>query len=124
MSPQPATLEPPVVSGPGMPVTRGWSPRWDPEFEHVWLTYLLSRFWQWCHAKDVWAPCTLTQADDLRKRAHEVVEGARRLGLLIDSDDVLGYRVTGHAGLPKYLRLKEPEPQQVTGQLTLEGVGA
>ena len=84
-----------------------WSARHDRHFEREWLTHLIMHSGQWCRASDLWEPADAYQRAVLRQRAHEVVNGARRLGLLINADRRLGYRVTGHDGLPKYLHLHE-----------------
>ena len=84
-----------------------WSARHEAQFESQWLTYLIMRSGQWCRASDLWPPADAYQRAVLRQRAHEVVNAARRLGLHVDADKRLGYRVSGHDGLPKYLHLHE-----------------
>lgn len=105
------------------PVPENWNPRCEAHFECAWLTHLLSHFGQWCRASDVWEPRDAYQRAVLRQRAHEVVQSALRLGLFIEADPRLGYRVTGHDDLPKYLHLHERASdvtrRDVPGQLTL-----
>ena len=104
-------------------VADDWCARHEPHFERTWLTYLLSRFGEWCRASDVWETGDAYQRAVLRQRAHEVVQGAKRLGLFIEADPRLGYRVTGHDDLPKYVHLHERaedrDDGQTPGQLTL-----
>jgi hypothetical protein len=83
-----------------------WNVRHDAGFDAAWLTHLIMRSGEWCRASDLWPPADAYQRAVLRQRAHEVVCGARRLGLHVDADRLLGYRVTGHDGLPKYLHLR------------------
>ena len=97
-------------------VAETWNPRHERNFERTWLSHLIMHAGQWCHASDVWEPRDDWQRIVLRQKAWEVVEAARRLGLCVESDAVLGYRVTGHAGLPKYLHLRQaPIPQGPDG---------
>jgi hypothetical protein len=106
-----------------LPVPENWNPRCEAHFERRWLTHLLGHFGEWCHASDAWEPADEHQRYVLRQRAWEVVEAAKRLGLFIESDPLLGYRVTGHDDLPKYLHLHERSADaphgEVPGQLTL-----
>lgn len=104
-----------------------WNPRHEPHFERTWLTHLLSRYGEWCHASDVWEPRDEWQRVVLRQRAWEVVEKARRIGLFIEADPLLGYRVTGCDDLPRYIHLHERAAEKsedvVPGQLQLAGGG-
>ena len=93
------------VEPPPFAVPEDWSARCEPDFEAKWLTYLLSRFGAWCHPTDVWPVWDAWRGTVLRKRAYEVVQAARRLGLAIESSPTMGYRVVGHEGLPKHLHL-------------------
>lgn len=83
--------------------------RCEPHFEAKWLTHLLAHFDCWCRASDVWALDDPYERIVLRQRAHEAVKAARRLGLIVESDVRLGYRVVGHGDLPRYLRLERPK---------------
>ena len=111
-----------VGEGP-RPVTDTWSPRCEPHFERTWLTHLLAHFGEWCRASDIWDPRDEYQRSVLRQRSWEAVEGAKRLGLFIEADPRLGYRLTGHDDLPKYLHLHErasdKTDDEAPGQLTL-----
>ena len=80
-----------------------WNPRWDASFDATWLTYLLAHFGEFCHASDVWRCSDPWQRVVLREKAHEVVLAAKRLGLAIESDPRLGYRIIGHDAIPRYV---------------------
>ena len=113
-------VEPAVVV---RPVPENWSARHEAHFERTWLTYLIMHSGQWCRASDVWEPRDAYQRAVLRQRSWEVVQGATRLGLFIEADPRLGYRVTGHDDLPHYLHLHERAADRTEGeapdQLTL-----
>ena len=114
-------LEP--SAGPGArTVPENWDPRHERNFESIWLTHLLAHFGRWTHASDVWEPRDAWQRIVLRQRAHEVVHSARRLGLIVQADPLLGYRVVGHAELPKYVHVVKPdrEDEPCLGQMRLE----
>ena len=97
-----------------------WSPRWDADFEPTWLTYLVTRPFEWCHASDLYATDDPWQRTVLRERSHEVVLAARRLGLVVESDPARGYRVTGFGKLPRYVHLVHKEGDEVAaGQMVL-----
>ena len=78
---------------------------------------------RWCRASDVYQPADEYQRAVMRQLSHEIVQTAKRLGLVIEADPRRGYRVVGHAGLPRYLHLHERAADrcddQVPGQLTL-----
>lgn len=113
----------PCLSAAAVPPS--WNPRCDAEFESRWLTHLLAHFREWCHPADVWHSRDELQRLRIRQRASEVAGAAVRLGLLIESDHLRGYRLTGHAGLPRYLHLHERADDgacaELPGQLTLGG---
>ena len=97
-----------------------YNPRWDADFEPTWLTYLVTRPFEWCHASDLYATDDPWQRTVLRERSHEVVLAARRLGLQIESDAALGYRVVGYGKLPRYVHLVHKEGDEVAaGQMVL-----
>ena len=109
------------------PVVALQNARCEPRFEAAWLTHLMQHFGRWCRASDLWPPQDAYQRAVLRQRAHEVVQRARRLGLVIDADPRHGYRLTGHDGLPPYLHLHEraedrAEVAPAPGQLSLADV--
>ena len=115
---------PPFAGGVGHVVPQNWSARHEPRFESQWLTYLVLHPLQWCHASDLWAAADAWQRTELRQRSHEVVVKARRLGMVIEADPVLGYRLTGYEDLPRYLHLHptadEEGPGPLDGQLTID----
>jgi hypothetical protein len=110
-----------------------WEPGWPAfkaAFEAAWLTHLITHQGEWCHASDALPPGDPYERALLRKLAHDTVCAARRLGLVVESDNLRGYCLTGHAGLPRYLHLHEraedrdegPAPGQLT-MVECEGIG-
>jgi len=108
-----------------MKVLPPWDPGWREfrlAFEAEWLSHLIEHHGSWCHASEVAEPEDTYERALLGKLAHEVVLSARRLGLVVESDRGHGYRLTAHAGLPRYLHLheraeeraEEPWPDQLT----------
>ena len=123
MSPAAAAVADPVAAASPRVVPENYNPRHDPDFEATWLTYLVMHAGRWCRASDVYAPRDEYQRAVLRQLSHEVVHAAQRLGLVIEADPRRGYRVVGHAGLPRYLHLHERASDvmsgEAPGQLTL-----
>ena len=105
-------------------VPEGWNPRHDSRnFERTWLTHLLAHFGEWCHPSDLWLSNDDAQRLLIRQLANEVVCAAQRVGIDIESDRNLGYRITGAGNVPRWVR-EERATVQVPGQLTLrEGEG-
>ena len=116
----------PVVAAP-RPVPENYNPRHDPGFESTWLTHLVMHAGQWCRASDVYPPRDEYQRAVMRQLSHEIVQAAKRLGFIVEADPRRGYRVVGHAGLPRYVHLTDPcekKPANVDGQLSIIDIEA
>ena len=118
---------PAAVTGAGIITSPEWSPRHDPGFARSWLTHLIMGAGEWWHPTQVWQTHDERQRRVLRECAGEAVLKAERLGLIVETDHRLGYRVLG-MDPPPYLHLhrraEDREPEPCIGQLTIEEVGA
>ena len=78
---------------------------------------------EWSHPSDVWQFDDAWQRIELSQCAYEAVQDWKRLGMHIESDRRLGYRLLGPDDPPRYLRLRRDDEAlaEAPGQLTIEG---
>lgn len=115
--PAPVAMTDPVA----LPACPDWSPRHDPHFDRDWLAHHMAHLGEFIHPTDVWATNNEWQRSVLRQRAHEAAVIWRRLGMIIEGDRALGYRLVGPGDPPRWLHLhertedraKEPLPGQL-----------